>query len=114
MPSPQATAHSADGQGRQRPILSLPRNRQSSATPRSLASISGSGKPPKPFGSSMRRRGLNGQRGTTNVQWLGEHPHHTADQARAKALDIVALRARGEPIPHGFAILAEPTPALYV
>ena len=41
---------------------------------------------------------VNGQRGTTNVQWLGEHPHHTADEARAKALHIQALRARGEPI----------------
>ena len=56
----------------------------------------------------------NGSRGTTNVIWLGEHPHHGADEARAKALDIQARRARGELIagPAAVASVAETPPAL--
>lgn len=38
---------------------------------------------------------INSQCGSTMVEWLGEHPHASADEARAKALEIVALRARG-------------------
>jgi hypothetical protein len=56
------------------------------------------GKTTKTFRLQYETPRVNGQRGTTNVQWLGEHPHHTADEARAKALHIQALRARGEPI----------------
>ena len=70
------------------------------------------GKNTKTFRLQYETPRVNGQRGTTNVQWLGEHPHHTADQARAKALEIVALRARGEPIPRGFATAPEVAPAL--
>jgi len=39
---------------------------------------------------------LNGTRGRTLIEWLGEHPHHSADEARAKALAIQAARIRGE------------------
>ena len=38
------------------------------------------------------------QRGATLIEWLGEHPHHSADDARAKALAIQAARIRGEPV----------------
>ena len=27
---------------------------------------------------------VNGHRGSTNIEWLGEYPHHSAEQARAK------------------------------
>jgi integrase len=64
------------------------------------------GKNTKTFRFQYETPRVNGQRGTTNVQWLGEHPHHTAEEARAKALHIQALRARGEPI-HP-AVLVEP------
>src|SRR5262245_11827791 len=40
----------------------------------------------------------NGHRGRTQIEWLGEHPHHKADDARAQALDIQARRVRGEPV----------------
>ncbi|MPZ37107.1 MAG: DUF4102 domain-containing protein [Rhizobiales bacterium] len=56
------------------------------------------GKKTKTFRYQYEAPRTNGRRGTTNVIWLGEHPHHSADQARAKALDIQAQRARGEPI----------------
>lgn len=56
------------------------------------------GKNTKTFRFQYETPRVNGQRGTTNVQWLGEHPHHSADEARAKALNIQALRARGEAI----------------
>ena len=54
------------------------------------------GKSTKTFRFQYETPRVNGQRGSTMVEWLGEHPHATADQARAKALEIVALRARGE------------------
>jgi Arm DNA-binding domain len=57
------------------------------------------GKTTKTFRLQYETPRVNGQRGSTNVKWLGEHPHHTADEARAAALQIQALRARGEPIP---------------
>ena len=41
---------------------------------------------------------VNGHRGSTNIEWLGEYPHHSAEQARAKAVAIQARRARGEPV----------------
>jgi integrase len=69
------------------------------------------GKNTKTFRFQYETPRINGQRGTTNVQWLGEHPHHTADEARAKALQIQALRARGEPI-HPAVLVDEPLPGL--
>ena len=56
------------------------------------------GKKTKTFRYQYEAPRTNGRRGTTNVIWLGEHPHHGADEARAKALDIQARRARGESI----------------
>lgn len=41
---------------------------------------------------------MNGARGRTHIAWLGEHPHHSADKARAQALAIQAARIRGEPV----------------
>jgi integrase len=41
---------------------------------------------------------VNGQRGRTHIDWLGEHPHQKADAARALAHDIQGRRARGEPV----------------
>jgi integrase len=68
------------------------------------------GKSTKTFRFQYETPRVNGQRGSTMVEWLGEHPHATADQARAKALEIVALRARGEVIPRGFVVAPEATP----
>jgi integrase len=65
------------------------------------------GKTTKTFRLQFETPRVNGRRGTTSVQWLGEHPHHSADEARAKALEIQALRARGEPIPQ-FTVLEKP------
>lgn len=42
----------------------------------------------------------NGKRGRTLVEWLGEHPHHKADDVRALALELQARRARGETVVH--------------
>jgi integrase len=70
------------------------------------------GKTTKTFRFQYETPRINGQRGSTMVEWLGEHPHATADEARAKALEIVALRARGEPIPREFAVAPEASTAL--
>jgi integrase len=67
------------------------------------------GKTTKTFRLQYETPRVNGQRGTTNVQWLGEHTHHTADEARAKALHIQALRARGEPIDNAVLVEAPAT-----
>ena len=56
------------------------------------------GKRKKTFRYQYEAPRVNGHRGTTNIEWLGEHPHHSADQARAKAVAIQARRARGEPV----------------
>jgi integrase len=64
------------------------------------------GKSTKTFRFQYETPRSNGERGSTKVEWLGEHPHASAEQARAKALEIVALRARGEAIPRGFAVVA--------
>ena len=56
------------------------------------------GRRTKSFRLQFETRRSNGQRGRTHVEWLGEHPHHKADDARALALDIQARRVRGEPI----------------
>ncbi len=70
------------------------------------------GKTTKTYRLQYETPRVNGQRGSTMVQWLGEHPHASADEARAKALHIVALRARGEPIPRGLAVSPDAAPAL--
>lgn len=70
------------------------------------------GKSTKTFRLQYETPRVNGQRGSTMVEWLGEHPHATADEARAKALEIVALRARGEPVPRTLDIVPEVAPAL--
>lgn len=70
------------------------------------------GKSTKTFRFQYETPRANGKRGSTMVEWLGEHPHATADEARAKALQIVALRARGEPVPRGFAVAPEAAPSL--
>lgn len=57
------------------------------------------GKSTKTFRFQYETPRVNGKRGSTMVQWLGEHPHATADEARAKALEIVVLRARGQAVP---------------
>ena len=69
------------------------------------------GKSTKTYRFQYETPRVGGQRGSTMVQWLGEHPHATAEEARAKALEIVALRARGEPIPRGFALTPDVSPA---
>lgn len=70
------------------------------------------GKSTKTFRFQYETPRVNGKRGATMVEWLGEHPHASADDARAKALEIVALRARGEPIPRGFAVTPEAASSL--
>ena len=70
------------------------------------------GKSTKTFRLQYETPRVNGQRGSTMVQWLGEHPHATAEEARAKALQIVALRARGEAVPRDFCAAPEVAPAL--
>jgi integrase len=70
------------------------------------------GKSTKTFHYQYETPRVDGQRGSTMVQWLGEHPHATADEARAKALEIVALRARGEAVPRDFGAASEVAPAL--
>jgi len=70
------------------------------------------GKSTKTFRFQYETPRVNGQRGSTMVEWLGEHPHASAEEARAKALEMVALRARGEPIPRGFAVTPDVAPAL--
>lgn len=57
------------------------------------------GKSTKTYRLQYETPRINGKRGSTTVQWLGEHPHASADEARAKALEIQAQRARGEAIP---------------
>ena len=54
------------------------------------------GKRKKTFRYQYETPRLNGRRGRTQIEWLGEHPHHSADDARAKALAIQAARIRGE------------------
>jgi integrase len=54
------------------------------------------GKRKKTFRYQYETRRANGVRGATRIEWLGEHPHHSADEARAKALAIQAARIRGE------------------
>jgi Arm DNA-binding domain len=54
------------------------------------------GKRKKTFRYQYETARLNGIRGRTLIEWLGEHPHHSADDARAKALAIQAARIRGE------------------
>lgn len=56
------------------------------------------GKRKKTFRIQFETPRVNGARGRTHIQWLGEHPHHSADEVRAKALAIQAARLRGEPI----------------
>ncbi|MET4476469.1 integrase family protein [Bradyrhizobium sp. F1.13.3] len=71
------------------------------------------GKTTKTYRLQYETPRVGGKRGTTMVQWLGEHPHATADEARAKALEIQALRARGEAIPRlVVAAVPEAAPAL--
>lgn len=69
------------------------------------------GKRKKTFRYQYEAPRVNGHRGSTNIEWLGEHPHHGADQARAKAVAIQARRARGEPVRDAAATEA-PAPAL--
>jgi integrase len=59
------------------------------------------GKRKKTFRYQYETARLNGARGHTLIEWLGEHPHHSADDARAKALAIQA--ARVEPAPAALA-----------
>ena len=66
------------------------------------------GKNTKTFCYQFETPRIDGERGSTSVQWLGEHPHHSADEARAKALDIQARRARGEHIQRIVASVAPP------
>ena len=54
------------------------------------------GKRKKTFRYQYETRRVNGQRGITHIECLGEHPHHGAEEVRAKALAIQAARARGE------------------
>ena len=54
------------------------------------------GKSKKTFRYQYETGRINGARGRTLIEWLGEHPHHRADDARAKALAIQAARIRGE------------------
>jgi integrase len=54
------------------------------------------GKRKKTFRYQHETARVNGARGRTLIEWLGEHPHHSADDARAKALAIQAARIRGE------------------
>lgn len=71
------------------------------------------GKTTKTYRLQYETPRVNGKRGSTMVQWLGEFPHATADEARAKALEIQALRARGEAIPRlVVATAADAAPAL--
>lgn len=56
------------------------------------------GKRKKTFRYQYETARVKGARGRTLIEWLGEYPHHTADDARAKALAIQAARVRGEPI----------------
>ena len=56
------------------------------------------GKRKKTFRYQYETARVNGARGRTHIEWLGEHPHHSADEARAKALAIQAARIRGEPV----------------
>jgi hypothetical protein len=69
------------------------------------------GKRKKTFRYQYEAPRLNGHRGSTNIEWLGEHPHHSADQARAKAVAIQARRARGESVRNA-AATEVPPPAL--
>ena len=68
------------------------------------------GKSTKTFRFQYETPRIDGVRGSTMVEWLGEHPHASAEEARAKALEIVALRARGEAVPRGFAVVPEAAP----
>jgi integrase len=54
------------------------------------------GKRKKTFRYQYETARVNGARGRTLIEWLGEHPHSSADEARAKALAIQAARIRGE------------------
>src|SRR6185437_11637281 len=54
------------------------------------------GKRKKTFRYQYETGRTNGARGRTLIEWLGEHPHHSADDARAKALAIQAARIRGD------------------
>lgn len=70
------------------------------------------GKGTKTFRLQYETPRINGRRGSTMVQWLGEHPYASADQARAQALEIQALRARGVAIPRVLANEPEVAPAV--
>jgi integrase len=54
------------------------------------------GKRKKTFRYQYETARVNGVRGRTLIEWLGEHPHHSADEVRAKALAIHAARVRGD------------------
>ena len=54
------------------------------------------GKRTKTFRFQYETPRENGERGETRIEWLGEHPHHSAEEVRAKALAIQAARVRGE------------------
>ena len=53
------------------------------------------GKTQKTFRYQYETPRINGQRGRTQIEWLGEHPHISADESRTKALDLQLRRSRG-------------------
>jgi len=69
------------------------------------------GKRTKTFRYQYETPRVNGKRGRTHIEWLGEYPHYSADDVRAQALAIQARRALGEPI-RVPADLQTPPPAL--
>lgn len=59
------------------------------------------GRTTKTFRMQFETPRVNGQRGRTKIVWLGEYPHCTSAQARAKAFEIQSQRARGHQISTG-------------
>src|SRR4051812_38977249 len=66
------------------------------------------GKRKKTFRYQYETARISGARGRTLIERLGEYPHHTADEARAKALAIQAARVRGEQVRQVIEVLKEP------
>ena len=68
------------------------------------------GKTQKTFRYQYETPRANGERGRTQIEWLGEHPHISAEESRARALDFSSpprprrrdppSRSRGPASPH--------------
>ena len=55
-------------------------------------------RPKRPSATNTRRPARTARGAGPKIEWLGEHPHVSAEESRAKALDLQLRRSRGEEI----------------